>query len=137
MNQPPRKLVLAAFGFNFRGYDEWVSRFTPQHEPDYPLYRPVRFRPSSRATTARRSFRGERWPLSAMAVGGQFYAAPARQEHLPSSRPSTRGKLGMDLPRFHHRENVSRAEEELAAQIADAQAPFWRHVREALAKRHP
>ena len=37
-----------------------------------------------------------------------------------------------DLPRFHLRENVSRADEELAVQIADAKAPFWRHVRDAL-----
>jgi hypothetical protein len=36
------------------------------------------------------------------------------------------------LARFHLRENVSRADEELAAQIADAPAPFWCHVREAL-----
>ena len=42
-----------------------------------------------------------------------------------------------DIPRFHLRENVSRADEELAAQIADAPAPFWRHVRDALAERHP
>jgi hypothetical protein len=38
------------------------------------------------------------------------------------------------LPRFHLRENVSRADEELAA---DAPAPFWRHVRDALAERDP
>jgi hypothetical protein len=29
------------------------------------------------------------------------------------------------------------ADEEFAAQIADAPAPFWRHVRDALAERHP
>jgi hypothetical protein len=35
-------------------------------------------------------------------------------------------------------ENVSRADEEFTAQIADAPAPFWRHVRDALAtERHP
>jgi hypothetical protein len=44
---------------------------------------------------------------------------------------------GADLPRFHLGENVSRADDTLAAQIADAPAPFWRHVREALAARHP
>ena len=44
---------------------------------------------------------------------------------------------GTDIPRFHLREYVSRADEELAAQIADAPAPFWRHVRDALAERHP
>jgi len=31
----------------------------------------------------------------------------------------------------------SSAEEKLAAQIADAPAPFWRHLHDALAKRHP
>jgi hypothetical protein len=44
---------------------------------------------------------------------------------------------GTDIPRFHLRENVSRADEGLAAQIAEASAPFWRHVRDALAERHP
>jgi hypothetical protein len=44
---------------------------------------------------------------------------------------------GTDIPRFHLRERVSRADEKLAAQIADAPAPFWRHVREALADRQP
>jgi hypothetical protein len=39
---------------------------------------------------------------------------------------------GTDIPRFHLREYVSRADEELAVQIADAPAPFWRHVREAV-----
>jgi hypothetical protein len=43
------------------------------------------------------------------------------------------GGWSADVPRFHLRENVSRADEELAAQIADAPAPFWRHVRDALA----
>jgi hypothetical protein len=39
--------------------------------------------------------------------------------------------------RFHLRERASRANEELATQTADAPAPFWRHVRDALAERHP
>jgi hypothetical protein len=47
------------------------------------------------------------------------------------------GGWGMDRPRFHVRESVSRADDELAAQIAEAPAPFWRHVRDALAERHP
>jgi hypothetical protein len=37
------------------------------------------------------------------------------------------------LARFHLGENVERADEEFVARIADAQAPFWRHVRDALA----
>jgi hypothetical protein len=32
---------------------------------------------------------------------------------------------------------VSRADEKLIERIAEAEAPFWRHVREARAKRHP
>jgi hypothetical protein len=47
------------------------------------------------------------------------------------------GGWGTDIPRFHLRENVSRADGEFAAQIAAAPAPFWRHVRDALAERHP
>jgi hypothetical protein len=42
---------------------------------------------------------------------------------------------GTDVPRFHLRDNVARADESLAAQIADAKAPFWCHVRDALAER--
>ena len=42
------------------------------------------------------------------------------------------GGWATDIPRFHLQESVSRADEEFAAQIADASAPFWRHVRKAL-----
>ena len=31
----------------------------------------------------------------------------------------------------------SRADEKLAEQIENAEAPFWAHVRDALAERHP
>jgi hypothetical protein len=34
--------------------------------------------------------------------------------------------------RIHLRENVRRADEKLTERIADAKAPFWRRVREAL-----
>ena len=54
-----------------------------------------------------------------------------------TSPTHARGGWSTDLPRFHLRENISRADEELTARIADAPAPFWRHVREALAERHP
>jgi hypothetical protein len=47
------------------------------------------------------------------------------------------GRLGTDIPRFHLGQAVSRADEKLADQIADANAPFWAHVRDALAERHP
>jgi len=33
--------------------------------------------------------------------------------------------------------NVDRADEKLIEPIAEAQAPFWQHVRDALAERHP
>jgi hypothetical protein len=42
---------------------------------------------------------------------------------------------GTDIPRFHLRENVSRADEQFAERIADASAPFWCHVREAVQAR--
>jgi hypothetical protein len=48
-----------------------------------------------------------------------------------------RGAGARTFPRFHLRDNVSRADEELARRIADARAPFWRHVRDALAERRP
>jgi DNA topoisomerase IB len=41
------------------------------------------------------------------------------------------------LADFHLRQDVERGGDELAEQIADAKAPFWRHVRDALAERHP
>jgi hypothetical protein len=41
------------------------------------------------------------------------------------------------LPRFHLGQAPSRANEELFERIAEAEAPFWRHVRDALAERHP
>ena len=47
------------------------------------------------------------------------------------------GGWGTDVPRFHLGQAISRADEELAAQIAEAPAPFWHHVRDALAERHP
>ena len=40
------------------------------------------------------------------------------------------------LARFHLGENVERADEELVARIENATAPFWAHVRDALAERH-
>ena len=47
------------------------------------------------------------------------------------------GSWDSSLPRFHLRENINRADEELAERIAEAEAPFWAHVRDALAERHP
>jgi hypothetical protein len=42
------------------------------------------------------------------------------------------GGWSTDLPRYHLGEAVSRADEDLAGRIAGAEAPFWRHVREAV-----
>jgi hypothetical protein len=42
------------------------------------------------------------------------------------------GGWGTNLPRFHLAENGRRADEKFAAQIAEAPAPFWGHVRDAL-----
>ncbi len=41
------------------------------------------------------------------------------------------------MPNPTSRQAASHADEELATQIAEAPAPFWRHVRDALAERHP
>jgi len=38
---------------------------------------------------------------------------------------------------YHLETALSRVDDRLAAQIADAEAPFWAHVRDALAERHP
>ena len=70
-------------------------------------------------------------------------ALERRRDALASSPASSVTSLtragkagGADIPRFHLRENVSRANDKLAAQIADAPAPFWSHIRDALADRH-
>jgi hypothetical protein len=42
------------------------------------------------------------------------------------------GGWDSSLPRFHLGQAVERGGDEFAAQIADASAPFWRHVRNAL-----
>jgi DNA topoisomerase IB len=41
------------------------------------------------------------------------------------------------LADFHLRQAVERGGDELGERIAGAEAPFWRHVREALTERHP
>jgi hypothetical protein len=46
------------------------------------------------------------------------------------------GGWDSDLPRFHLGQAVERGGDELAGQIADAEAPFWAHVRDALAERN-
>jgi hypothetical protein len=39
--------------------------------------------------------------------------------------------------RFHLETAIARVDERLAERIEDAEAPFWAHVRDALAERHP
>jgi hypothetical protein len=67
--------------------------------------------------------------------GDREQATPVARirQHLPWRRPCTRRRLERrDSPLPPSRECLPRADDELAAQIADAPAPFWRHVREAL-----
>jgi hypothetical protein len=45
------------------------------------------------------------------------------------------GGWSPSLPRFHLGQAVSRGGDELAEQIAGAEAPFWRHVGDALRAR--
>jgi hypothetical protein len=47
------------------------------------------------------------------------------------------GGWDSNLPRYHLQQAVSRADEAFVEQIAEAEAPFWAHVRDALAERHP
>jgi hypothetical protein len=51
---------------------------------------------------------------------------------VPDIAHAREGAWSTDLPRFHLRDNVSRADEGFVEQIADASAPFWRHVLHAL-----
>ena len=59
-------------------------------------------------------------------------ASPASFVRLPTPAREAGARM---FPAF--RQAISRAGEELAAQIAAAPAPFWQHVREALAGQHP
>jgi hypothetical protein len=42
------------------------------------------------------------------------------------------GGWSTDIARLHLRQNVDYADEEFIERIAEAEAPFWQHVREAL-----
>jgi hypothetical protein len=44
---------------------------------------------------------------------------------------------GAALAHLHIRQAIEPGGDELAEQIADAEAPFWRHVRDALATGRP
>jgi hypothetical protein len=47
------------------------------------------------------------------------------------------GGWDTDLPRFHLEQAVSRADDDLLERLEGAKAPFWAHVRDALAERNP
>jgi len=47
------------------------------------------------------------------------------------------GGWDSSLPRFHLGQAVSCADKGFVEQISEAEAPFRRHVRDALAERHP
>lgn len=42
------------------------------------------------------------------------------------------GGWSANLPRYHVREAVDRADENLLGRLAEAEAPFWGHVRNAI-----
>jgi hypothetical protein len=60
-----------------------------------------------------------------------------RVEDSPYDRGEERLCRAPSLPRHHLGEAVRKGGDELTEKIADAPAPFWRHVREAMAERHP
>lgn len=74
---------------------------------------------------------------TAEAIGGRRHPLFDFSSIFRGVASAREGGWGTDIPRFHLREYVARADDELAARIADAPAPFWRHVRNALAERHP
>ena len=47
------------------------------------------------------------------------------------------GSRSADNARFHLETAIARTDDRLAERIEDAEAPFWRHVRDALAERYP
>jgi hypothetical protein len=58
---------------------------------------------------------------------GHVFAEVAQKRRSESS----------DNARFQLETAIARVDDRLAEQIADAEAPFWRHVRDALSERHP
>jgi hypothetical protein len=42
------------------------------------------------------------------------------------------GGWSANLPRYHVRQALGRADDDLLARLADAEAPFWGHVRDAV-----
>jgi hypothetical protein len=52
---------------------------------------------------------------------------------FPNVADAREGGWSTSLPRFHLGEAVSRADEGFVEQISEAEAPFWRHVRAAVA----
>jgi hypothetical protein len=57
-------------------------------------------------------------------ISGVIRSLNEKAAAIPEGAPIPLEGWGTDVPRLHLRENVSRADEELAARIADAPAPF-------------
>src|SRR4051812_9309785 len=71
------------------------------------------------------------------AIGGMTRRGRPTSSIFRDVAHARRGGWSTDLARYHLRERVSRADEKLIERIAEAQAPFWQHVRDAIAARHP
>jgi hypothetical protein len=68
-----------------------------------------------------------RHPLHEFAGGSIFRGVASARER----------RLGVEPCPFHLGHAVSWADEDFVKRIAEAQAPFWQHVRDALAERQP
>jgi len=72
---------------------------------------------------------------TAEAIGGRRHPLFDFSSIFRRVASAREGGWGTDIPRFHLRRNVEGADQKLIERIAAAQAPFWRHVRDALAER--
>jgi hypothetical protein len=62
-------------------------------------------------------------------LGGIHYTTLPASSSVAGARE---GGWNADLPRFHVRQVVVCADEDFLERIEGAEAPFWRHVREAI-----
>jgi len=65
---------------------------------------------------------------TAEAIGSRRHPLFDFSSILRDAANAREGGWSTDIARLHLRQNVQCADEKLAAQIADAPAPFWRHV---------
>ena len=72
---------------------------------------------------------------TAEAIGGRRHPLFDFSSIFRDVASAREGGGSTDIPRLHLRDCVSRADEELASQIAGAPAPFWRHVRQSITAR--